>query len=127
MTHRRVFIDHVVIKVRDLAASRTFYEAALRPLGVLVEEDDGGFAIGPKGAEDFVLVQADGDPSGPLHIAFLAATRAEVDAFHAAAIAAGARDNGGPGLRPKYHAGYYGAFVIDPDGHNVEAVHHTRD
>ena len=126
MTHRRVFIDHVVIKVRDLAASRTFYEAALRPLGVVVEEDDGGFAIGPEGAEDLVLVQADGDPSGPLHIAFLAATRDEVDGFHAAAIAAGARDNGGPGLRPRYHAGYYGAFVIDPDGHNVEAVHHTR-
>jgi predicted lactoylglutathione lyase len=65
------------------------------------------------------------DPITPVHVSFVARSRAEVDAFHAAALAAGARDNGGPGLRPEYHANYYGAFVLDPDGHNIEAVIHT--
>ena len=66
------------------------------------------------------------EPSGPLHLAFLAAGTGEVDAFHRAALAAGGQDNGAPGLRPQYHAGYYGAYVIDPDGNNVEAVFHDR-
>jgi catechol 2,3-dioxygenase-like lactoylglutathione lyase family enzyme len=126
MTHRLVFVDHITIKVRDLSASRTFYEQALRPLAVNVYEAYGGVCFGPVGAEDFALGQADGEPSGPMHIAFVAESRADVDAFHAAALAAGARDNGAPGLRPIYHAGYYGAFVFDPDGNNIEAVHHTR-
>ena len=127
---RRVFVDHLTIRVRDLAASRAFYEAALAPLGVEVQEtrpelpDDAGVVFGPVGAEDFCI--SEGQPSGPLHIAFLAAGRDEVDAFHAAALAAGGRDNGAPGLRPRYHEGYYAAYVIDPDGNNVEAVFHDR-
>ena len=130
VTHRRVFVDHVTIRVSDLAASRAFYEAALAPLGVAVDEtrpdlpDDPGVVFGPRGAEDFCI--SEGAPSGPLHIAFLAASRVEVDAFHAAALAAGGRDNGAPGPRPQYHAGYYGAYVLDPDGNNVEAVFHDR-
>jgi len=127
---RRVFVDHLTVRVRDLAASRAFYEAALAPLGVTVQEtrpdlpDDPGIVFGPAGAEDFCI--SEGEPSGPLHLAFLAADRAQVDAFHAAALAAGGRDNGAPGPRPHYHAGYYGAYVLDPDGNNVEAVFHDR-
>ena len=127
---RRVFVDHLTIRVRDLAASRAFYEAALAPLGVEVQEtrpelpDHAGVVFGPAGAEDFCI--SEGQQSGPLHIAFLAAGRDEVGAFHAAALAAGGRDNGAPGLRPHYHEGYYAAYVIDPDGNNVEAVFHDR-
>ncbi len=122
---RPVFIDHVTLRVRDLAVSRTFYEAALDPLGVRVLEAGDGVVFGPDGAEDFALAQGD-PPSGPLHLAFLAAGREQVDAFHRAALAAGGQDNGAPGLRPHYHPGYYGAYVIDPDGNNVEAVFHDR-
>jgi catechol 2,3-dioxygenase-like lactoylglutathione lyase family enzyme len=120
---RPAFIDHLTITVRDLAASRRFYAAALAPWGVREEELEGTFAFGPPGAEDFVL-RAGERPTTPIHIAFLAPDAATVDAFHAAALAAGATDNGAPGLRPRYHPGYYGAFVLDPDGHNVEAVYH---
>ena len=81
--------------------------------------------FGPKGAEDLALAQGD-PPSGPLHLAFLAADREQVQAFHRAAVAVGGADNGAPGLRPQYHPGYYGAYVIDPDGNNVEAVFHDR-
>ncbi len=117
------FIDHVVVEVRDLAASRAFYERALRPLGARVAELDGGaVAFGPPGSEDLVIVA--GDAGRPLHVALAAPDRASVDAFHAEALAAGGRDNGGPGLRPHYHEHYYAAFVFDPDGNNVEAVCH---
>ncbi|HEY7195873.1 MAG TPA: VOC family protein [Gaiellaceae bacterium] len=125
---RRVYIDHIAIRVRDLAASRAFYEAALAPLGVPVLEasfdlpDLSGIVIGPSDAENFYI--SEGEPSGPLHIAFVAEDRGQVDGFHAAAIGAGGEDNGLPGLRPHYHADYYGAYVIDPDGNNVEAVCH---
>ena len=127
---RRVFIDHVTIRVRDLARSRRFYEAALEPLGVEIlevpESDD--IVFGPKGAEDFAIAQADDahPPSGPIHLAFAAASQQEVDRFHAAGLGAGGRDNGSPGLRPSYHPGYYGAYLIDPDENNVEAVCHER-
>jgi catechol 2,3-dioxygenase-like lactoylglutathione lyase family enzyme len=129
---RRVFVDHVTLEVADFARSRAFYEAALEPLGTHAFEHDSaeGVAFGPEGAEDFAIRAADsakGRPrSGPLHIAFLAADREQVDRFHAAALAAGGTDNGGPGLRPQYHPGYYGAYVLDPDGNNVEAVFHDR-
>ena len=123
--HRRVFGDHLTLRVRDLAASRAFYEAALAPLGVNVHEVGREVVFGPEGAEDLALAE-DARPSGPLHLAFLAASREEVDAFHRAALAAGATDNGPPGPRPQYHPGYYGAYVIDPDGNNVEAVFHDR-
>jgi catechol 2,3-dioxygenase-like lactoylglutathione lyase family enzyme len=118
-------IDHVSVKTSDQAASRRFYEKALAPLGyeVLMEFEEGhvvGMGVGRK--PDFWF--SSGDASNPIHVAFSAPDRATVDAFHAAALAAGGKDNGAPGLRPEYHAGYYGAFVLDPDGNNVEAVYH---
>ena len=118
-------IDHMGLSVSDVARSRTFYEHALAPLGyapILVFDEAIGFGVPPK--PDFWL--SAGDPGMPsLHVAFRAATRADVDAFHAAALSAGGRDNGAPGLRTHYHPDYYGAFVLDPDGHNIEAVCHA--
>ncbi len=130
-------LDHIGIPVSDYARSKAFYEAALAPLGIgFVMEfgTSGGFGRG--GKPDFWIGEGHPHPGGywlpqhkagaaPVHIAFAAQDRAAVDAFFAAAIAAGGVDNGGPGLRPDYHPGYYGAFVLDPDGHNIEAVHHT--
>jgi len=124
-------IDHTGLQVSDPKKSRAFYEAALAPLGYVVlreiptEYTDGkvvyGMGIAPK--PDFWV--AEGTPNEPrVHIAFRAETREQVDAFYAAAIAHGGRDNGAPGPRPHYHASYYGAFVLDPDGHNIEAVTH---
>ena len=118
------FIDHLKIPVRDMAASTQFYEAALAPFGVEMAEIEG--AVGwSSGSVDFIVTE--GEPAAPMHIAFAAPDRATVDAFHAAALAAGGRDNGAPGLRPRYHADYYGGYVIDPDGHNVEAVCHRPE
>jgi catechol 2,3-dioxygenase-like lactoylglutathione lyase family enzyme len=124
---RAPFIDHVTLRVRDLAVSRAFYERALEPFGVRVVELDGEdgpeVSLGPEGCEDVGL--AEGEPSAPVHIAFLAHDPETVDAFHAAALEAGGRDNGRPGRRPRYHERYYGAYVLDPDGNNVEAVCHA--
>jgi catechol 2,3-dioxygenase-like lactoylglutathione lyase family enzyme len=122
-------IDHVTIDVSDYARSRAFYEAALAPLGFgVVTELDGACGFGPPGVDDFWLGAAGpSGPSGPIHIAFAAEDERAVDAFYAAALAAGGRDNGAPGERPQYHPGYYGAYVFDPDGNNVEAVFHRRD
>jgi catechol 2,3-dioxygenase-like lactoylglutathione lyase family enzyme len=118
-------IDHTGVNAADVAKSKAFYRAALAPLGyeVLMEgEGFAGFGVAPK--PDFWI--GEGPPNmPPIHMAFRAETRAQVDAFYKAALAAGGRDNGAPGLRPHYHANYYGAFVLDPDGHNVEAVCHT--
>lgn len=124
-------IDHVSLAVADLERSVGFYERALAPLGITRLMSHGGpdgspahvgFGDGQK--PYFWLGQ--GDPiKGYVHVAFAAASREGVDAFYQAAIAAGGRDNGAPGLRPQYHPGYYGAFVLDPDGCNVEAVHHS--
>jgi catechol 2,3-dioxygenase-like lactoylglutathione lyase family enzyme len=126
MPERRVVIDHVTIGVRDLARSRDFYLAALAPLGYgEIGEWTGenrDIAIGPPGFDDFIL-SLDHEP-GTNHVAFAADSREEVQAFHAAAVAAGGTDNGGPGPRAAYSPGYYGAFVLDPDGHNIEAVFH---
>jgi catechol 2,3-dioxygenase-like lactoylglutathione lyase family enzyme len=120
-------LDHVSLHVRDLARSRAFYSAALAPLGIDVRMEGGGWiGFGKPGKPQFWLGPGDA-PSGPLHVAFTAATRAEVRAFHAAALAAGGIDNGTPGLRPHYHANYYGAFVFDPDGNNAEAVCHLAE
>jgi catechol 2,3-dioxygenase-like lactoylglutathione lyase family enzyme len=117
-------IDHTGIGVSDLARSRAFYERALEPLGYALLMEWGmhaGFGVPPK--PDFWIGQGRAnDP--PLHVAFRAKDRATVDAFFQAALAAGGRDNGAPGLRPHYHPQYYGAFVLDPDGHNIEAVCH---
>jgi catechol 2,3-dioxygenase-like lactoylglutathione lyase family enzyme len=124
---RAPFIDHITLRVRDLDASRAFYERALETFGVRVLELDGEegpeISIGPEGCEDLVLTQ--GDPGVPVHVAFLAHDPETVDAFHAAAVDAGGKDNGGPGRRPHYHERYYAAYVLDPDGNNVEAVCHT--
>ena len=117
-------IDHTGVGVSDFARSKAFYAAALAPLGYAPLMEWGnfaGFGVPPK--PDFWIGQGKvNDP--PVHVAFRAGSRALVDAFHAAAIAAGGRDNGPPGLRPHYHPNYYGAFVRDPDGHNIEAVCH---
>ena len=119
--------DHVGITVRDLAKTRAFYTAALAPLGLAVRYDqDDVVAFGPPGKWQ-LWFHAKGEPPAPIHIALSSATRAQVDAFHAAALAAGGQDNGPPGPRPHYHPNYYGAFVIDPDGHNLEAVCHEAE
>jgi catechol 2,3-dioxygenase-like lactoylglutathione lyase family enzyme len=115
-------LDHVSLRVRDLARSRAFYAAALVPLGItILFQDASAVGFGESGKPQFWL-NAGGTPSGPVHVAFIAATRADVRAFHAAALAAGGSDNGAPGLRPHYQPDYYGAFVLDPDGNNAEAV-----
>jgi len=124
-------IDHTGIAVRSFEAARAFYDRALAPLGasllmMVPPEHTGGVKVGGYGRDgkpSFWLHEADHRDSN--HIAFLARSRGEVDAFHQAALAAGGKDNGGPGLRPHYHPHYYGAFVLDPDGNNIEAVCHA--
>lgn len=120
-------LDHIIISVRDYDASKAFYQSALAPLEYhLIMEfgQAGGFGILEK--PDFFIKEGDA-LTPPVHVAFTARDRATVDAFHAAALAAGGTDNGAPGLRPDYHPNYYGAFIIDPDGHNIEAVCHRAD
>ena len=116
-------LDHIVIPVSDLAASRGFYERALSPLGMgVVLEFPGVVGFGRDRKPDFWM--REGEARDPVHVAFRAPDRATVDAFHAAALDAGGVNNGGPGVREIYHPQYYGAFVLDPDAHNVEAVCH---
>jgi len=118
-------LDHVGLTVSDFARSRAFYEAALAPLGMrLMMEPVAG--VGGFGADfPFFWIAARGrGPDSGTHVAFHVEDRATVDAFHEAALAAGGRDNGGPGVREIYHPSYYGAFVLDLDGNNVEAVCH---
>ena len=120
-------IDHLTLTVRDYARSKEFYLAALEPLGYAVRmEFEGSCGMGPPGMPCLWLVGGEA-PTSPLHLAFHSESRAPVDAFHAAALAAGAKDNGAPGLRPDYHPSYYAAFVIDPDGRNVEMVCHAAE
>ncbi|MCD6732718.1 MAG: VOC family protein [Burkholderiaceae bacterium] len=119
--------DHVGFGVSNLAESKAFFLKALEPLRVaLVMEGPYGVGIGQNNKPSLWLHQTQG-VTAPLHIAFAAASRAEVDAFYKAALAAGGKDNGAPGLRHHYHPNYYGAFVIGPDGHNVEAVCHKAE
>jgi catechol 2,3-dioxygenase-like lactoylglutathione lyase family enzyme len=118
-------LDHVGIAVSDMDRSKAFYTKALAPLGSSLLMDYGVAAGFGKGKPDFWLGGArQPGPITPVHVCFAAASRDEVDAFYRAAIEAGGKDNGPPGLRPMYHPNYYGAFVYDPDGHNVEAVFH---
>ncbi len=128
-------LDHIGLGVSDYERARAFYAAALAPLGASlvmevspdlpgVEARAAGF--GRDGKPDLWLGE-EGRTEPPVHIAITARSRAEVDAFHRAALAAGARDNGAPGLRPHYHPDYYAAFVLDPDGHNLEAVCHAPE
>jgi catechol 2,3-dioxygenase-like lactoylglutathione lyase family enzyme len=128
-------IDHVGFPVSDYARSKDFYAQALAPLGYeLVMEMDGAqtesrapaAGFGRSGKPDF-WIGGEGGLQKPLHVAIAAADRASVDAFHIAALRAGGRDHGAPGLRPQYHARYYAAFVLDPDGHKIEAVCHADD
>ena len=123
-------IDHTGVNVSNFGKSKAFYLAALAPLGYQVIKElpasiapDGAMGVGIPPKPEFWV--AGGTPqSPPVHVAFRAANRAQVDAFYEAALAAGGRDNGPPGVRPHYHANYYGAFVLDPDGHNIEACCH---
>jgi catechol 2,3-dioxygenase-like lactoylglutathione lyase family enzyme len=128
-------IDHVGFPVSDYQRSKEFYSKALAPLGyglimeIAGEHTESKYAaagFGASGKPDF-WIGGEGGLRGILHIAIAAEDRAAVDAFHRAALAAGGKDNGAPGLRPQYHPSYYGAFVLDPDGHNVEAVCHAPD
>jgi catechol 2,3-dioxygenase-like lactoylglutathione lyase family enzyme len=120
-------VDHLTIGVSDLARSKEFYVRALAPLDLheahVYDVLPNEIEFGPEGATDFAISTA--YPTGaPVHVAFAADSQEQVQAFHAAALAAGGRENGAPGPRPEYGDGYYGAFVLDPDGHNVEAVFH---
>ncbi len=120
-------IDHLGFNVRDFAKSRAFYAAALAPLRMQAVMEGGNWAgFGREGKPEFWIGTYGDVPTG-IHVAFAAADRAQVRAFHAAALAAGGTDNGAPGLRPQYHANYYGAFVLDPDGNNIEAVCHAPE
>ncbi len=134
-------IDHMGISPADIESARRFYDAALAPLGIakvmeVMPEQTGGYhGIGyGTGRKPFFWLSSDRRPAAEcgsratgIHIAFTAESRAAVDAFYAAAMARGGRDNGAPGVRPHYHPAYYGAFVIDPDGVNVEAVCHKPE
>ena len=126
-------LDHIGFPVSDYARSKAFYAKALAPLGYALvmeigaEDTESKFpaaGFGAAGKPDF-WIGGEGGLRGILHVAIVAKDRAAVDGFHRASLAAGARDNGPPGLRPHYHADYYAAFVLDPDGHNVEAVCHA--
>lgn len=122
-------LDHVGIEVSDLERSRAFYEAALEPLGIrLMMEFEGAVGFGKEtehGPKPFFWLNDRGRPAvSGAHVAFGVRDTAQVDAFHAAALTAGGSDNGAPGPRPIYHPGYYGAFILDHDGNNIEAVCH---
>jgi len=119
-------IAHTGLAVRDFKAAKSFYERALAPLGYSAKMEHGdstGFNDGKN--TDFWIGKR--KTVEPMHVAFEAKSKDEVEAFYRAALAAGGRDNGAPGLRTHYHPNYYGAFVLDPDGHNIEAVCHTPE
>ncbi len=126
-------IDHLGIGITDYARSTAFYDKALAPLGIRqlfkvpLEHSGGVDSVGYGDTRPFFWISAANPTRGNLHICLAAKDRATVDAFHAAALAAGGTDNGAPGLRPHYHPSYYGAFVLDPDGHNIEAVCHAPE
>ena len=124
MPTRQVVVDHVDLRVTDLDASCAFYAAVLQPLGfTLLRRTPDNVDFGLAGADDFGLSR-NAQPSRGVHVAFAADSEAAVDQFYAAALAAGARDNGAPGYRHKYHANYYAAFILDAEGNNIEAVYH---
>ena len=119
--------DHVVFGASDYAASKAFFLEALAPLGIaVVLEGPQGIELSSDGKTSLCLFQTEEKPAH-LHLAFRAENRQQVDAFHRAALQAGGKDHGAPGLRPRYHANYYAAFVIGPDGHNIEVVCHEPE
>jgi catechol 2,3-dioxygenase-like lactoylglutathione lyase family enzyme len=125
-------LDHIGLTVTDFGVSKAFFDSALAPLGIgmvmeVTAEETGGEAHLGYGSDGrpYFWIGTGGAATGRLHVALNAKTRAAVDAFYAAAMAAGGRDNGPPGIRAHYHPDYYGAFVLDPDGHNIEAVCHA--
>ena len=122
-----MMLDHIGFSVHDYGVSKAFYEKALAPLGitVILGENDWGM-LGRDGVPQ-VWFGAYGEPAKSIHVAFAAKDRAQVRAFHEAALAAGGKDHGAPGIREQYHPNYYGAFVFDPDGNNIEAVCHTPE
>jgi catechol 2,3-dioxygenase-like lactoylglutathione lyase family enzyme len=127
-------LDHVGITVADFERSKVFYKSALAPLAIalladLTPADTGAHAFAGfgSGSKPFFWIGDTGSPRGSVHVAFVALRRDDVKAFYSAALAAGGRDNGAPGPRPHYHANYFGAFVLDPDGNNIEAVCHTPE
>jgi catechol 2,3-dioxygenase-like lactoylglutathione lyase family enzyme len=118
-------LDHVTIGVRDFKRSKEFYDKALRPLGIECLYTEGEtFAGYGANRKAFFWIGLKDQPQTGAHVAFTSQDRETVNAFYAAALTAGGRDNGQPGLRPHYHRNYYGAFILDPDGHNIEAVCH---
>jgi catechol 2,3-dioxygenase-like lactoylglutathione lyase family enzyme len=120
-------IDHVVLNVRDYEASNRFYVDALRPLGYeVILEFEKMAGLGREGKPELWIGQRD-EPTANVHVALASPDRNTVDEFYNAALAAGGRDNGRPGLRPVYHEQYYGAYVFDPDGNNIEAVCHLPE
>jgi catechol 2,3-dioxygenase-like lactoylglutathione lyase family enzyme len=123
---KRLVIDHIGVGVRDYEQSLEFYSRALAPLGLelIVETptDNRAAGFGYKGRDDFWIHE--GRPVARAHMAFEAQSREQVDAFHAAALEAGGRDNGAPGVRPQYSPTYYAAYILDPNGNNIEAVFH---
>jgi catechol 2,3-dioxygenase-like lactoylglutathione lyase family enzyme len=129
MVERRVVVDHVVLVVADLDVSTRFYDAALGALGfdrLRTGDQDGANAYGVHGADDFAIVPAgEVPPTTTAHVAFVAESQDAVDAFYTAALAAGGTERAGPRVRDEYSTGYYGAFVNDPDGNNIEAVFHA--
>jgi len=122
-----MIIDHIGLAVGDYEKSKQFFSRALAPLGIELVVEIGGYAgFGKSGKPEFWF-GADGETQRPMHIAFIADNRNQVKAFYAAAMAAGGKDNGPPGIREIYHPNYFGAFVTGPDGHNVEAVCHRAE
>lgn len=126
MEGKRLVIDHIGVGVRDYEESLEFYSRALAPLGLELVAETGGdnraAGFGYEGRDDFWIHE--GRPLGRMHVAFEAQSREQVDAFHAAALEAGGRDNGAPGIRPEYSDTYYAAYILDPNGNNIEAVFH---
>jgi len=130
-----MIVDHLGFGVSDYARGKVFYADALAPLGItllmevgpeLTQNKQWACGFGKGGKPEF-WISSDGRTTPPMHVAIVVDSRAEVRAFHEAALRAGGRDNGAPGLRPQYHPSYYGAFVLDPDGHNIEAVCHAPE
>jgi len=127
-TPRMTMIDHLMLRVRDYKTSRAFYDVVLGTLGYQrIKEFEGRSCGYGAGGKPYFWIGEEGEPHPRTHIAFAAKNRQAVDAFHEAALKLGAKSDGPPGVREQYHPHYYGSFVLDPDGHNIEAVCHTAE